>query len=276
MNKTQSPAVLVGIDGSDTAIGAALWAVDEAVSRSVPLRLLYVIRTKDVITTSDLPSADAYAREVEHAKTALRTAQAAVQASGEPVKVETAILEGPPGTALIGESDGAEMICVGTVGIGQYARSILGSTAAELAENALCPVAVVRQSQLGPSSRVGWIVVGAATAQPDQDAVVEFAMQEAQIRHCPVLLLGTKQTSVDASEEALDREVQTWQQRYPDVRVYPIADRADVARFVKTHDEPVALAVVGPSDANNLAEIIGRHGHLGHHHAVSSALIVRR
>ena len=38
-----SPAVVVGIDGSRTAIDAALWAVDEAVSRDIPLRLVYAI-----------------------------------------------------------------------------------------------------------------------------------------------------------------------------------------------------------------------------------------
>lgn len=160
MNENHHPAaILVGIDGSDTAIGAAQWAVDEAMFRSVPLRLLYVIRTPD------RSSADAYAREVDRAKASLRTAQAAVEANSQPVKVETAILEGPPGAALIDESHGAEMICVGTVGIGQYARSILGSTAAELAENAHCPVAVIRQPEFGPSNRISWIVV-AATARP--------------------------------------------------------------------------------------------------------------
>ena len=38
-----SPAVVVGINGSPTAVDAALWAVDEAVSRDIPLRLVYAI-----------------------------------------------------------------------------------------------------------------------------------------------------------------------------------------------------------------------------------------
>lgn len=36
-------AVVVGIDGSRAATHAALWAVDEAVNRDIPLRLVYVI-----------------------------------------------------------------------------------------------------------------------------------------------------------------------------------------------------------------------------------------
>jgi nucleotide-binding universal stress UspA family protein len=39
---THKPAVVVGIDGSQAGIQAAEWAVDEAVSREVPLRLIYV------------------------------------------------------------------------------------------------------------------------------------------------------------------------------------------------------------------------------------------
>lgn len=40
--KTPLP-VVVGIDGSQAAIGAAEWAIDEAVTREVPLRLVAVI-----------------------------------------------------------------------------------------------------------------------------------------------------------------------------------------------------------------------------------------
>ena len=37
--------VVVGIDGSQEALAAELWAVGEAVGQGAPLRLLYVIRT---------------------------------------------------------------------------------------------------------------------------------------------------------------------------------------------------------------------------------------
>ena len=35
--------VVVGVDGSDAALAAALWAVDEAVDREAPLRLVHAI-----------------------------------------------------------------------------------------------------------------------------------------------------------------------------------------------------------------------------------------
>ncbi len=41
------PSVVVGIDGSRSALDAALWAVDEAVSRDIPLRLVYAVDPDD-------------------------------------------------------------------------------------------------------------------------------------------------------------------------------------------------------------------------------------
>ena len=44
MNHPQlPPRIVVGIDGSDAAINAAKWAVAEAISRDVPLRLVHAI-----------------------------------------------------------------------------------------------------------------------------------------------------------------------------------------------------------------------------------------
>ena len=44
MNHPQSQKrIVVGIDGSDAAINAAKWAVDEASGRDVPVRLIHAI-----------------------------------------------------------------------------------------------------------------------------------------------------------------------------------------------------------------------------------------
>src|SRR5438270_11459534 len=124
--------VMVGIDGSPAAIAAALWGVDEANSRHAPLRLVAVMKPKH-------PSPDDYARDLAHAENSLREALSAIEASGKAVTVETQIGRGPAGAQLVEASSGAEMVCVGSTGIGRYARLILGSTATELAEKAHCP-----------------------------------------------------------------------------------------------------------------------------------------
>lgn len=267
MNDQRLPKpVIVGIDGSQAAIRAAQWVIDEAISRCVPLRLI-------AVTKSTHPSADDYYRDVHFAEASLRAAQAGVEATGRPVKIETEILEGPPGVILVEESRDADMICVGSVGIGRYARALLGSTAAELAEKAHCPVAVIRTQQDQPPPDINWIVV-VMNDEPDHDVVVEQAMAEAKLRRAPVLALGQEHLG-EAPRDGLDREVQKWRRRYPDVHVYPVTGRADVAHFLKANDERVQLAVVGGSDAGQLAEIVGPHGHPVFRHPESSVLIVR-
>ncbi len=262
MTKTHQHSVIVGIDGSESSIRAAQWAADEAIAHSVPLRLVSVVRTMH-------RSAEEYRVDVDHAKKALQVAQSAVEATGKPAKIEAEILDGVPGQTLVSESRDARMICVGTVGIGRYARSILGSTATELAEKAQCPVAVIRALDGEPRDGITWIVT-ALDENSDNPTVIESAVEEARLRSAPVLILGDT-----PARSSLDSTVQACRQRHPDVHIYPVADHADISRFIKKHDEPVQLAVIGASQAGQLADIVGSYGHHRFHHAAASVLVVR-
>jgi len=262
------PAVIVGVDGSQAAIHAAEWAADEAASRGVSLLMLAIIKATH-------PSAEDYHRDVAHAEASLQTARLAVEAMGRPIKVETDILRGPPGAILVSESDDAEMICVGSVGIDRYFRSLLGSTATEVAEKALCPVAVIRSHLDQPGPDINWIVVEVNDA-PDRDIVIDQAMREAQLRKLPVLAIGT--VPADASEmpsHRLDNRLWPWRRWYPDVHVYPVTTGRSVTRFLKTINDLVPMVVVGAGDAGQLAQIVGPQDHPVFRHAESSVLIVR-
>jgi nucleotide-binding universal stress UspA family protein len=171
-----------------------------------------------------------------------------------------------PGAALVAESRDADMICVGSVGIGRYARSILGSTATELAERAHCPVGVIRPHVDEPRHAINWLIV-ALNERPNDEDVVECAMQEAKLRRAPVLALG--------KGHGLAREVAELRQSHPDVHVYPVSGQADVIHFLKKHNVQVQLAVIGSSEAGELAQIVGPYGHPVFHHAASSVLVVR-
>jgi nucleotide-binding universal stress UspA family protein len=265
MTESDSPRpVIAAIDGSDTAINAAVWAVDEAAARGAPLRLVCVMKAAH-------PSAEDYYADVHHAEASLRAAQDAVAAAGQPVKVETAILSGLPAFNLIEESESADMICVGSVGIGRSARAILGSIATELAEKARCPVAIIRPHDEVPRDEVDirWIVV-AVTDESDNESVIQAAMDEARLRQNPVLMLGDRDGPDD-----LDDVVAQWKGHYPDVHVYPLSNGADVARFIKKHDEWVQLAVIGGSRADEVMQILGPWGHPLFHRRAASVLVVR-
>lgn len=271
-NTPQLP-VVVGIDGSQAAIQAAEWAVDEAVSREVPLRLVEVIPQQ--AEPAPLASVGNVRMEVEYGEAALRIAAAAVAADGQPVKVETAILQGDPAAVLLAESRDAEMVCVASTGIGRFARALLGSTAAELAEAASCPVAIIRTQQSRPKPRSSLIAV-AVNDSPGNDDVVEQAIREAQLRHTPVLALGVwRQDLGEMPYDKLDRRVHFWERRYPSVQFHARATRTGIADFLDVSDSRIQLAVIGSTDIDQVASLIGPHSHHILGHAECSVLIVR-
>jgi nucleotide-binding universal stress UspA family protein len=260
--------IIVGIDGSQAAIAAAFWGVDEAISRAVPLRLIAVIKQTH-------PSPDDYDRDLAHSEKSLREAQLAVEASGKTVNIETEIPRGPVGSVLVEASRDAEMICVGSVGIGRYARSILGSAATELAEKAHCPVMVLRTDSEQPPPDVNWIVVRMTDA-PDNDAIVKYAAQEAKLRRAPMLVLGGRPEELtEHADGEFERRVQEWRQRHPEVRVYPITTKDAIARFLRANDERVQLAVISAAESGQLARLVGPYGHPLFRHPECSVLVVR-
>ena len=272
MNHPQSSErIVVGIDGSDAAINAAQWAVVEAVSRNIPLRLVQAVSER----RADEGTGGA-GMEVEYAETSLRAADAALQALGEPVKLECNIVAGSPESALITESQGAAMVCIGSVGIGRMARKVLGSTADTVARRARCPVAILRtdhDSTEYTDSGPGWIAV-AVDESPGNDAVLEHGFREAQLRAKPILAMGLWRWGFgEIPYGQLDHRLGPWVARYPDIHVMPAAARRGAAEFLTHTREHVELAVVGGADADKVARMVGP---TGQHRPGCSVLVVRR
>ncbi|WP_375481424.1 universal stress protein [uncultured Mycobacterium sp.] len=262
--------IVVGIDGSDAAITAAKWAVAEAASRDIPLRLLYATRDQHLASATGGLDLD-----LEYGETALRTAAAAIDAMEKAVKVETTVVHGSPAVALIDESRDAAMVCVGSVGIGRLAHMLLGSTAAALAEKAHCPVAIIRTDQVPPASDTGWIAVVVGDS-PDNDAVLEHGFREARLRNASILALGVWRWGLgEVPYWKLDRRLGRWVDCYREVHVRPAAARAGAAEFLARTQEPLQLAVVGSHEAAQVARIIGRVGHGVFGRAICSVLVAR-
>ncbi len=118
-------SVVVGVDGSQAAIRAARWAVDEVAGTDIPLRLLHVTKAIPGATLSEARAALVVAEEVVH------EACHAVDEMGKPVKVETEVLHGDPVPALIAASRSTTLLCVGDTGAAQHPDAWLGSTAQE-------------------------------------------------------------------------------------------------------------------------------------------------
>lgn len=244
-----APSVVVGIDGSRAATHAALWAVDEAVARDIPLRLVYVV--DPLATPGDDPKADPQGA----ARAALFAAYRAVDATDKPVKIETEILWGRPLAKLMQESRSAAMVCVGSIGL-NHARRIGGTVAAALAESALCPVAVVHRSPGGPPSpEVNEVVV-----QVDNGSVLRHAFDEARLRRVPVraIFAHVAETADDVADgnrlaqAQLNRRLARWTPRYPDVPVESAVIRGGVAGYLAANADTGQLFVTDMHAVNDV------------------------
>jgi nucleotide-binding universal stress UspA family protein len=247
-----SEVIVVGIDGASSAVRAARWAVDEAVSRDIPLRLVHVIQS----TATDIR------QEMDDAKAALRQARSAVTGTGRPVKVETAILRGPVAGMLSAQSADAAMVCVGSVGADQSARKYIGATGTAVARRAHCQVAIVRTHDDEDTPAPGEVAV--VIDDPTEiDSVLHVALDEARLRHAALLVLNLTSWRIhEIAPEQVDRRVAEWLQRYPDVpsRVVMVSD--DVAAFLAQYSPPVQLAVAANSDDGTADELVQPCGRL--------------
>ena len=273
MTGAESPGpVVVAVDGSKAAIGAAEWAAKEAVHHDVPLRLVYVIQVADRPTSS----ADAASAHEGYAESSLCAARLAAEATGLPVKIDTAVLYGDVDSALIAESGNATLICVGSVGIGRVANMVLGSTAVILAEEAHCPVAIIRRDRQWPRPEAGFIAV-VVDDQPDNDEVMRWALEEARVRRVRVLALGVWRWALfENSHEEFYRRLDGWLRRYPDVQVEIATTRSSVTRYLESVIGSVQLVVIGSEDASRVVQLVGPHGLPILAHADCSVLVVRR
>jgi nucleotide-binding universal stress UspA family protein len=273
MRNEESPGpVVVGIDGSDTAIRAAEWAAKEAVHHDVPLRLVYVIQ----LTEEPIASADAYPAEEEYAENSLRAARSAVEATGLPVKIDTAVLCEDVDSALIAESKTATLVCIGSAGIGRVANAVLGSTVTTLAEYAQCPVAIIRQFGDGPVPESGFIAV-VVEEEPDNPEVMQWAMEEARVRRASVLALRGERCwgHFEIGDERFCRRLNAWLRRYPDVEIAAASTRLSLARYLEGYIGPVQLVVIGTEDVHRVPRLVGPRGLPIFAHAGCSVVVVR-
>lgn len=191
-SKSSSPSlpIVVGIDGSKFARRAAFWAAEEAVSRQVPLRLIFVVEADEA--DPDVATAEAAG--------ALRSVAEALNASGLQVKVETDILQGDPVDVLAEASRSAGLICLGWKGTHDSGPGRRGSTAALVTQAAECSVAVVHRRHAREAVGPHRWVVAILDDRPHPRAILQRAIDEATLRDASILALTPWPAESERSE----------------------------------------------------------------------------
>lgn len=224
-------AVVVGVDGSPQARVAVSWAVAEARDRDVPLRLVAVVDGQTRIHNQ------------EQAQDALRLACSAIENPSTSVPFERVVEFGSAPWVLLEESRSAAMVCVGSV---VHEGIPLGVTATTLAERARCPVAVIRSSDAF-SAPPGGVIAVVLDDEPDNDAVVHQAMEEGRRRHATV--------------HQIDRRLDSWVRRFPDVHVELVAAGTGPRDQDSTDGALPQLAVLGRKDVAHVAGVVTPNCH---------------
>jgi nucleotide-binding universal stress UspA family protein len=172
------PQIVVGIDGSRTARNAMYWATIECERRGAELLLAHAGDADAGLPSQpDIPTA--YGRSL------LAEAEAEVYEGGSDAFVSTMISSENPVHLLTRLSESADLLVVGSHGLGWVSGALLGSVAFRVAAHAKCPVAVIPagwDEQRRPDLPVVVSVPDSAAAS----SPLYVAFTEARARNVPV------------------------------------------------------------------------------------------
>lgn len=275
-------AVVVGVDGSVTAVRAVRWGAAEAARRGVPVRLVSAVRG-DAAPVAHPELVTRY-RDVlvERARAALAEAVAVVGLEAPGLEVESQLVTGHPVAVLRAEADQVRLVVIGDRGLSRVEGLLAGSVSVALATQAACPVVVVRGPDHETSETASLPVVVGVAGSPEGDPAVGFAFESAASRGVGVVavhawsatfadgdlaeLLGW-QVIEDGERRLLAERLAAWVEAFPEVPVERVVARGGPAQALLERAARAQLVVVGSRGRSEFAGLV-----LG---SVSNALLHR-
>lgn len=289
---TDQVSIVVGVDGSASALHAVRWAAREAARRDVPLRLLSVCHMVPVRHPRQIaPPPDYHAAVLEQGRHWLTEASRAARDTVPGIALSTDLRDGVVTDILIRESEGAELVVLGSRGLGGFTGLLIGSVAVTLAAHAHCPVVVLHASEEdGTPPEEGPVVVGVDGSELSESAVA-FAFETAAARRVPLHAVHTW-VDVDMSpswvtppwadvqayeEQLLEERLAVWRTKFPDVEVRTIVHRDRPARALLKEAAGAQLVVVGSRGRGAFTGLgLGSVSQSLLHHATCPVAVVRR
>ncbi|RAO62913.1 universal stress protein [Micromonospora saelicesensis] len=258
--------VVVGVDGSPSSLVAAEHAARAAVLRSRPLLLVHGYLHLSGYGVPLNPYDLGVPAPSEEAQQMLERAAAELTGRWPGLAVEVRQVLGGPGATMIEESRRAELVVVGSRGLGGFAGLLLGSVGTQVAAHAHCPVLVVRPDEQ-PIPVDGPVLVGVDGSESSRLAV-SLGADEAALRDVPLVLVHVGPSDGD---RAVPEEIEESQAAYQAETVRLLADASAVARaehpdlVVREHPVRAAGAAQGLIEASGTASllVVGTRGRAG-------------
>lgn len=183
MTAAAEQTVVVGIDGSDAALGAARWAAEFAARHGLALTLVHAIAKPDwhFLTAPPAAAADRVAR----ADAALAAAEAAVRQAHPDLAVRTAAVHGAVAAVLADAAESARLLVIGT---GAADHRALGGHAGKIVHRSPCSVVVWRPPLARRTGKPLPIIVGVDESDASDRALAE-AFEAAAVLHAALTVV---------------------------------------------------------------------------------------
>ncbi|MFD6968949.1 universal stress protein [Streptomyces sp. NPDC059949] len=285
-----SNRITVGLDGSGAAGAAADWSAREAELRGADLEL---VRAEDWAQygpfTAPLP-------EPRHQWAEdLLTRERLLREHGT-LTVSTREIQGAAETALASVAAGADMLVLGSRGLGSVSGFLVGSTGSATIPETETPVVLVRSIDgadrpASHASGSGPVVLG-VDLHSDCDRLLAFACEEADLRACPLVVVhgwspppilsyapaldpGVRAEIADGLAATLRELLSPWEEKYPRLAVDARTVIGQPAIQILDAAAGAALVVVGRRIRRPaLGTRIGPITHAVMHHALSPVAVV--
>jgi nucleotide-binding universal stress UspA family protein len=267
-------SIVVGVDGSASALHAVRWAAIEARRRGASLRLVHVCTLVPPGYPDPVTHLGDYAAVLlGQGRRWLAEATDTARAIDDNLEISTDLRDGAIAKVLIEESASARMVVLGSRGLGGFTELLVGSIAVTVAAHARCPAVVIRSSTVdSPPPVTGPVVVGVDGSMLS-DAAIAFAFDAAAARGVPLRAVHTwldidlagawvpLPSIVDWAEvhtnevRILADRLAGWQEKYPNVEVHRLITKDRPARALLRRADDAQLIVVGSRGRGGLAGI---------------------
>jgi len=281
--------IVVGVDGSPESRTAALWAALEASERRCGLTLVHAVLPPVGSSPfgAGMPSdVNPMAEVRQGALTELDEIASTLTAAD----IQTRIEVGSPSGIMIGASETAAMVVVGSRGQGGFKRLLLGSVSTQVATHSACPVIIIRSL---PDPSADTVVVG-MDGTAGSSAAITFAFEMASLHGYRLIALHAWDLPADdllvvpsagasaplrdsADDEArlTSEALAGFQAEHPDVVVEQSLVRGSARNSLLEASTSAALVVVGTrSHGQVMSAVLGSVSHGVLHHAQVPVAII--
>ncbi len=249
--------IVVGVDGSPSALAAVDWSAAAARRYGLPLELVHAYPVNYPVGMSDPGALPPPAQD--WVPGFLEEARAEVARAWPDVDVSVLAVPATPASTLVSMSRTAALVVVGAHGRSTVSRIVLGSVSRHVTAHAHCPAVVVRGEQPDPALPVAVGIDDSPTAQ----AALAWAFHEASLRRASLTVFhaweettltgygiwapppGLEEDLRQAAHQLMAGAVRGWVEKYPDVAVHEIVERRHPLTAVVEHSRHAQLLVLG-------------------------------